>query len=147
MNYEIGSVELIDKMKDLWEAQRDYHGEVSTHFSEMFYKLDFESRKKSLIMGKKRIRIVLVKELSYIGYCISFVDSKTVGEVFSLYLEPDYRGEGIADHLMVDAVEWMKSLEVKKIQLSVAVGNERVIKFYDKFGFKPLTTSLELNFS
>ncbi|MBI9014630.1 MAG: GNAT family N-acetyltransferase [Clostridiales bacterium] len=144
ITYEIGGIELIDKMKELWEAQRDYHGEVSTHFADKFYKMDFESRKKSLVKSSKKLKFVLAKDTEYIGFCISTLDSKHVGEVFSLYVNPDYRGLSIGVDLMTSSLEWMKEQNAIKIHLSVAEGNEGTYKFYEKFGFYPYTTSFEI---
>jgi len=144
ITYEIGGIELIDKMKELWEAQRDYHGEVSTHFADKFYRMSYESRKKSLVKSNKKLKLILAKDKDYIGFCISTLDSKHVGEVFSLYVRPDYRGHAIGEELMNSSLEWMKDQNAKKIHLSVAEGNETVDKFYKKFGFYPYTTSYEM---
>ena len=144
ITYETGGIELIDKLKELWEAQRDYHGEVSTHFADKFYEISFESRKKSLVKSNKKLKFVLAKDTEYIGFCISTIDSKQAGEVFSLYVKPDYRGQSIGEDLMNSSLEWMENQNVKKIQLSVAEGNESVYKFYRKFGFYPYTTSFEM---
>jgi len=144
ITYEIGGIELIDKMKELWEAQRDYHGEVSTHFADKFNKMSYESRKKSLVKSNKKLKLILAKDKEYIGFCISTLDSKHVGEVFSLYVKPDYRGHSIGEELMSSSLEWMKDQNAKKIHLSVAEGNETVDKFYKKFGFYPYTKSYEM---
>ncbi len=144
ITYETGGIELIDKMKEMWEAQRDYHGEVSTYFSDTFNQLDFETRKKSLVKSKKHMKLILAKDKDYIGYCISTLDAEKVGEVFSLYVKPDYRGQSIGEDLMNSSLAWMKTQNAKKIHLSVAEGNERVYKFYKKFGFYPYTTSFEM---
>lgn len=144
ITYETGGIELIDKMKEMWEAQRDYHGEVSTYFSDTFNQLDFETRKKSLVKSKKHMKLILAKDKDYIGYCISTLDAEKVGEVFSLYVKPDYRGQSIGEDLMKSSLAWMETQNAKKIHLSVAEGNERVHKFYKKLGFYPYTTSFEM---
>jgi len=73
----------------------------------------------------------------YIGYCVSTVDNRKVGEVESLFIEDRYRGLGIGDNLMKKALSWMDNVSTVKKIINVAYGNEKVFSFYSKYGFYP----------
>lgn len=48
----------------------------------------------------------------------------------------EYWGKGIATLLLEKLVCWAKEKGIKKINLDVFENNKRVIKLYEKFGFK-----------
>ena len=66
-----------------------------------------------------------------------------LGEIESIYIEPDYRGSGIGDNLMKRALRWMDEYPVDKKVLTVGAGNEEVFAFYSRHNFYPRTTILE----
>ena len=144
ITYKTGSIELIDQIEKLWKAQRDFHGDVSTHFSDKFYSLQFDTRKKSLNEDGKEKFLIVAYDETPIGYCISTLDKKQSAEIFSLYVNPDYRGQQIGEKLMDTSLAWIREQHPEKIHLSVAIGNEKVMKFYEKFGFKPYTIAMEV---
>jgi len=48
-------------------------------------------------------------------------------------------------HLLTEAaLDWIKSLDAKKIIVRVACGNEEAFDFYAKYGFLPRATELQL---
>ncbi len=56
------------------------------------------------------------------------------GEVFAIYVLSEYHGQGVGYELMRAAVD--KLPEYKKIAVWVLKGNERAIRFYERFGFR-----------
>lgn len=148
IHYIDGNEELLPYMKPLWEKTKDYHSEISTHFSEKFSSLNFESKKQ--ILTEKtidgRIKIILAKDKDtniFIGYCVAIIDNKNIGEIESIFVKQDYRRNGIARNLMNKALRWMDENSVKGKKLLVAVGNEDVLKFYKSFGFYSYQILLE----
>ncbi|MBT7616117.1 MAG: GNAT family N-acetyltransferase [Calditrichaeota bacterium] len=143
--------ELLDEIEPLWMKLHSFHRQVSTHFSEHFPEINFEQRKKALFSNMTRGNIKLdvvrsAKSSNIIGYCLSSIrDSATgkMGEIESIYLEPDYRGLGIGGKFMRESLLWMDSLSVKRKVLGVGVGNEVTFRFYEKYNFFPRTTILE----
>ena len=69
-----------------------------------------------------------------IVYCISKI-LNGVGEISSIYVEDKFRHIGIGSKLMNVALDWLDSNCVNAITINVAVGNERVLSFYNKFNF------------
>lgn len=55
------------------------------------------------------------------------------GEVYAIYLLAEYHGQGIGYRLMNAAMEELR--EYPKIALWVLRGNNRAIRFYEKYGF------------
>jgi ribosomal protein S18 acetylase RimI-like enzyme len=81
-----------------------------------------------------------------IGYCISiasdFLGEKR-GEIYSIYVEPEYRGGIIGDNLMERALKWINGRGARRIVLAVGAGNEAVFAFYARFNFYPRITVLQ----
>ncbi|MFW6287929.1 MAG: GNAT family N-acetyltransferase [bacterium] len=104
---------------------------------------------------KKRIKVfedieddnIYIEIIKYnserIGYCISTVKAQ-IGEIDSLFLDEEYRGNDLGKTLVINALEWLEKKGAKEIKVAVAAGHEHVFDFYDKFGFKPSVTYLKL---
>ena len=144
--YINGSIELLDLTKPLWEKLNNHHRENSNNFSHNYESLTFELRKEKFCNKDLKVNIDLVKDLNretYIGYCISTINSDLVGEVDSLYLEKECRGQGIGEELMERALIYLNDNNSKKKIIGVAEGNEEVLNFYKKFKFYKRTIILE----
>ena len=48
----------------------------------------------------------------------------------------DFWGQGVAARLMESALSWVENKQIVRIELSVMEGNERAIRFYERFGFQ-----------
>lgn len=145
IEYCTGAEELLDEIGPLWQKLNEQHGRDSTHFADWFAKRCFEERKADLLENKTAFRAETARENvtgRLIGYCISTIDRKQVGEIDSIYIEPGFRGRGIGDVFMRRALEWMDSRAVRSKAISVAEGNERVFTFYKRYGFYPRVSTL-----
>lgn len=144
--YESGGIELLDKIRPLWEQLNQHHATVSTHFSGDFHAKNFAGRKKTLLEkyadGKLRIDIAHSQEHP-VGYLISAIRMDGVGEIESIYIEENYRRQAIGDRLMRQAMEWLDTMDIQTKLIDVAVGNERALKFYARFGFYPRVVTLK----
>ena len=56
------------------------------------------------------------------------------GEVFAIYVLAEYHGQRVGYELMKAAIE--KLSEYKRVAVWVLKGNERAIRFYERFGFR-----------
>ena len=147
IEYITGGSELLEFIRPLWKKLNEHHQTNSIYFSERFKKLDFDTRKKKFMDDVNiKLRIDLVKDIErqiFVGYCISTITIDLVGEVDSLYIEPEYRKFGIGDELMKESLKWLDSKDVQTKIVGVAEGNEDVLNFYSKYGFYKRTTILE----
>ncbi|QAA33975.1 GNAT family N-acetyltransferase [Clostridium manihotivorum] len=143
--YINGGKEFLDSVEPLWELLNEYHKEKSIDFKSQYESLNFNERKKKLLTSRAiNIDIVIDSFDNYIGYCISTISQDSIGEVDSLFLKSGARKYGIGDELIRRALEWLESDNVKKKVITVAAGNENVINFYNKYGFKKRRIVLEL---
>jgi len=61
-------------------------------------------------------------------------DIQGAGEVYAIYLLSDYYGQGVGTRLMNAALQSMPNYD--KVVVWVLRGNERAIRFYERFGFR-----------
>ena len=145
--YISGNVSLIDKIKPLWEELNQQHLSLSPYFKDYYLTLTFQDRKKAILQrslgGDVRVDLALDSSGKLIGYCVTSIDNLATGEIDSIFVNPQYRKQGIGRALMEKALEWLNSKGVKKKIVSVAVGHEQVYRFYSRFGFLPRRTLLE----
>ncbi|WP_431188437.1 GNAT family N-acetyltransferase [Caloranaerobacter azorensis] len=73
---------------------------------------------------------------------ISTINDRNIGEIESLYIEPDYRKLGIGNEFMKNALDWMDLNNVESICIEVSVGNKEVLSFYEEYRFLPRTIIL-----
>ena len=142
-----GNATLIDRVASLWEELNKQHLSLSPYFKDYYRTLTFEDRKRSIqqgaLGGEIRVDLTLDNSGQPIGYCISTIDRWLTGEIDSIFVCPQYRGQGIGTALMENALDWLRVKGAKKNIVSVAVGNEQAYVFYEQFGFFPRRTLLE----
>ena len=63
-------------------------------------------------------------------------------ELYQLYVSREFRGAGVAAHLMADAEARLAAAGVATAWLSCAIGNERAARFYEKSGWRRVGTML-----
>ncbi len=57
------------------------------------------------------------------------------GVLFSVYVQPEYRGLGLAKKLVEAVLDFAKS-QVEQVHLTVTVGNDGAKKIYESLGFE-----------
>ena len=136
----------MDDIKELWEDLNEHHCEKSQHFKDFFESFSFEDRKeyfaKKADSGKLCIWIARQSDHK-IAYLVASI-ADNIGEIDSMYVTLESRENGIGFTLMEKAMEWLKANDVKKTIIGVAAGNEAAFGFYEKFGFVPVNTKLQL---
>jgi len=141
-----GGTELLDGVQNLWEQLNAHHVSLSPHFADVFSRKTFAERKQALLnQGTGGLRVLLARDPAggLIGYCISTVSADRIGEIDSLFVLPEHRGQGLADGLMRLSLVWLREQNVSRIRLTVAAGNEQVFGFYARHGFFPAKIILE----
>jgi len=145
--YVSGNDSLIDRVAPLWKELNRQHLSLSPYFKDYYRALTFEDRKRSIQQrvsgGEIRVDLALDNSGQPIGYCVTSIDRKLTGEIDSMFVDPQCRGQGIGTVLMEKALDWLKVKGAKKTIVSVAVGNEQAYIFYEQFGFFPRRTLLE----
>lgn len=132
-------------IKDLWGKLRNIHFKDSRYFKDRYRHMTFENRcqKFELIDDENLLIEVIDTDGIRVAYCISSY-LKGIGEIDSLFVEDSHRNKGYGKKLVESAVKWLNQKECNKIVLSVADGHESVLPFYEKMGFYPESTLLQL---
>ena len=61
-----------------------------------------------------------------------------------IFVEPDFRGQGLAKTILDRLIQWGKSQGLSTFQLDVYSANQYAVKLYEKLGFNTLTVNMEL---
>ncbi|MEH0018397.1 MAG: GNAT family N-acetyltransferase [Desulfobacter sp.] len=143
---EITRLDLSDihLIQPLWEQLNRLHRERSNYFTAQFDRFTFADRVREL-ETKSRTGIFVARDgdgKAVFAYCIASLESG-VGEIDSLYVSPDCRGNRVGHHLMETALAWLSGHGYSKIRISVVHGNEQALGFYEKFGFRQRLVILE----
>ena len=59
-----------------------------------------------------------------------------VGEI---YVEPEWRGQGIGGALLADVQQWASACGAVRIRAEVLAANRRSLHFWEKYGARPFT--------
>lgn len=69
------------------------------------------------------------------GACLDGDADAQHGEIYAIYVHPEFWGNGHGALLMQYALKALDALEYRKLSLWVLDGNTRAIAFYTRFGF------------
>lgn len=146
--YVFGNQTLLDDVKGLWEALNQHHLKNSTHFKQYYEAMTFEKRKQAILKkataGEMHVAVAVDSKTNQkVGYCVSSLDGEKTGEIESIFVASAYRGKGVGDTLMKDALAWMDGKSAGKKTVAVGAGNEQAFGFYERYGFVPRKTVLE----
>ena len=136
-----------DLTNNLWRKLIEHHAAHSRYFSAQIAKRTSEQRNKELLtrFEKGNIRIDLARDTEteeMVGYCISTISADSVGEIQSIFVEEEYRNNGIGDAMVKKALRWMDERPVTRKVVTVSFGNEDVFPFYSRYNFLPRATIL-----
>lgn len=134
----------IERIKLLWQKNKEYHLENEPVFKEQYSTLVFEDRMNAILKGEKELKITIAEDDgNTYGYCISTI-SEYVGEIVSLHVLESQRRNGIGKQLTEKHIQWLKSRNCREIGLLVASTNEKTISFYKQLGLHPNLLYMQL---
>ena len=131
----------IGLIRPLWEKLRELHQEQSPFFAGEYEAMTFAKRMEKLRSGgRTEWRAEVARPApgrEIVAYCLSSITRDLEGEIDSIYVEPAWRRFRVADALMRHALAWLDGSGAKTKRVSVAVGNEQVLPFYEFYNFYP----------
>lgn len=74
-----------------------------------------------------------------------YLDHENHGYLGFMYVDPDYRGEGINQQIVSQLTKWAKSQQLDVLCLTVFSENQSAIKAYEKAGFYQNLIEMRLN--
>ena len=148
IRYTQGGEELLDIIQPLWEGLNEHHKEHSPHFRYEYEAYAFRIRKSMFRekAGSGNMSIIMAEDETRrlpVAYCIVTVSESGQGEIESIFVEQNYRGTGVGNHLMQMALAWMEQLGASIRIVAIAAGNEQAVSFYARYAFFPRQTLLK----
>lgn len=89
--------------------------------------------------------LVAERDGRLVGFCFTVHEPPDGGLIYDLYVDPEYRRQGISRQLYLHACAWLKEQGAQWLTLSVYVDNEPAYKAYEQWGFFPYFVAWELN--
>ena len=135
-------------IKSLWEKLNDHHRKQKSDFKDHYENFTFSERAEVLLKksnaGDMHIGLVKGKYSGIlVAYCITTISEDGEGEIDSIYVEKEFRGQGLGDELMKCSLGWLDKNSVKVRKVTVAKGNSESISFYERYGFRTRAITLE----
>lgn len=146
ITYKRLSIRHLSEIKPLWEELNKIHLADSVYFKEHYQSFSFETRSSKWMKLQEDDIFILVAQTddsTPIGYCVSTIDIDKNAEIDSLFVDINFRQQGIGRELIEKSKEWFQKSNCTSIRLSVSYGHESVLPFYMKSGFFPRLTTLE----
>lgn len=137
----------LERIAPLWEELRRLHEAESVDFKDRFRRQTFAQRMRPFA-GRADDTLHLDAAFlaedpeTSIAYLLSSMNGDC-GELDSLFVRETHRGQGLGSALIERALAWLEEKGAARIEIGVAVGNERVLPFYRRFGFYPRQIVLE----
>ena len=149
-------VERVHELETLWKALQIHHAQAMPNAGGLVPR-DLEQswemrRAKYVSLLSEPEAFVLIAEEGgrALGYAmvrisdgsIGYVTGPRVGEVETLSVAPEARGQGVGESLM-DAVDgYLNAAGVREVRLAVVAGNEGAMRFYQRRGLAPFAVEL-----
>jgi GNAT superfamily N-acetyltransferase len=144
--YREGGPELLDEIGELWSQLNRHHLERSGPFRAQYEGKVFATRREEMLSkaGGGELRVFLASvpnEIGPVGYCIGlFVHG--IGEIESIFVRPDHRGQGIGAAALEFAATLCRALGIRAMHLEADYFNERAHLFYRRMHFRDHTRHL-----
>jgi len=128
----------VDEVVQLWRRLASDHtliidDENLTRFREFLEGLSKEDENQVLVYGT---------ELRIVGFLMFVKKARSMlrlrrsrAMITDLYVEEEYRGQGIASKLLERCLQYLKSMDVEEVRVNVLVDNAPAISLYRKLGF------------
>jgi len=136
------------KVGRLWGKFMAYNAEFNSSFTVKKKAPEIFSKEMIEKIQDSNCRLTVAEidgELA--GFCYSYVSHKPkyfkldkFGFVGDLYVEPEYRRQGVGRMLVKDTLEFFSRRKVWQIELLVAIKNTGAIEFWESLGFSHLLT-------
>ncbi|NND00119.1 MAG: GNAT family N-acetyltransferase [Gammaproteobacteria bacterium] len=133
----------IGLIEPLWDELKAHHQQRTASFDAYYLQIGFQKRKAELL-SKDQLLILVAGDIGCeLGFCVASVNNGA-GEVESLYVRPQSRHQRVGSTLMQHALAWLSTQNSAPIRLLIGEGNEAVIAYYHKLGFRKRATMMEL---
>lgn len=109
-----------------------------------YFKNKYNNKDNILIVAK-------TNENTIIGYAYCKITTSENGPTINhialldgLYVDEEYRNQGVATQLITKAQEWSRSIGAKIFEINVATANTNAFELYQKLGFNEVEKKMRL---
>ena len=81
--------------------------------------------------------------LGYIFLKSKNISTGRIGVINHIFVDPEFRGKGIASQLMKAGEEWFRSKNLRRVRSTVTLTNEPSLNMVKKFGYNEKRTIFE----
>jgi ribosomal protein S18 acetylase RimI-like enzyme len=149
-------VERVEELGPLYESLHDHHAAISPDLTGMPARGAAESwarrrpRYESWLREPGAFALLAGRGSDAVGYALTTVaagydswrSGDAIGELRDIAVLPSERGAGVG-RLLVDRVaEELAGADIEEYRLTVLVGNEGALRFYERLGFTKVTEQL-----
>lgn len=107
---------------------------------------DFDTRMETFVkkeLKKKRTKFFVAEvENKIVGFVVTYLLKRPLMYKYEKYgwieasIDKSYQRRGIGKKLTEEALRWVKSKKIKRVELEVNLRNEKGLKAWRKYGFK-----------
>jgi RimJ/RimL family protein N-acetyltransferase len=92
--------------------------------------------------GSDRATFIVFSDNVPIGLAAIYRSSNNTksGEIIQVWISPENRGKHISIELLDQVFKWAKENMFQEIEAKIIQGNDRALRFYQKYGFKVFRT-------
>jgi len=151
----IGGAEVIDELEPLWLSLFDWHAQLGAAQLPTIDRTLSWPRRRALytdLLAKDGAFVVVARRgTRAIGYALAYVHdgaddtwptSDRIGEVETLAVVPNERGNGLGTALLDAAEARLAQLGATTVAVAVVIGNADAQRFYERRGMRPTTIRL-----
>ena len=133
-------VECVDVIKSSFLTVADEFGFTAENAPRFTAFATTKERLQWHFENEKRPMFVFVKEDKIIGYYSLALQANNECELNKLCVLPEFRHKKIGEKLLLHSFETAKSLGYSKMNIGIVEENQRLRKWYEKFGFSHIGT-------
>lgn len=131
----------------MWNAVRRFHRELEPHWPRRWANpppdiLSWLAQALQAYWQDTERKVIFVYDTGHelVGFIrVALMDSWLCpGQVESLYVRDDYRGQGVGQALMAQALAWCAAHEAAEVGLHVSASNAGAARLYARLGFRPV---------
>ncbi len=143
MVYNDIAIHELEKIRELWNKNSQFHIKQSKYFSGEHNEEMFNNRISSWKTYLHLKITVCEVDNKIVAYILSTM-KESVAVVESLYVLEENRGLGIGRNILVRHLKWFREIKAQKVSVTTVYGNSSAIEFYKAMGIYPKTVNLEL---
>ena len=121
-------------LNDIFDKQQKFHYSLKAPCYERFSNYTLDDVSDYIESCDNGIILVALHDDNIIGF-INIINYDNDSSIEDIFIEENFRHRGIGSELMKKALTWIKSnTNTKTLSVHITKGNEKVFKFYNKFG-------------